>query len=150
MLGAIAYNTIYSKISFVSNPGFYKNAGKWLLALSVGLIFLFPHIDANYQLKKGLFYLFIAFAIPFIFNLTKDNRFDKFIGELSYPVYLIWGLRVDVTKYICDFFHITSENVKGIIFYTFILLASIAIHLFIEKPVEKIRTRFRKKNLAPI
>jgi len=144
MLGAIAYN-IYSKIDFKANEALYCEIGKWLLALVIGFVFFFPNIAANYEFKKGFFYLLLTVGIPFIFHLTKDNPWDKFIGELSYPIYLLWGLRIDVSKYITDYFHITSENVRGIIFYSFILLAAITIHILVEKPVERIRTHFRKR-----
>jgi len=35
-----------------------------------------------------LHYVLIAAGIPFLFKLTKDNRFDANIGELSYPIYM--------------------------------------------------------------
>ena len=84
-------------------------------------------------------------GMPLIFNLTKDNKIDRFIGELSYPIYLIWGLRIDITKIICDAFQISNENVKGVIFYGSILVLAIAIHVLVEKPVEKIRAHFRAR-----
>ena len=112
------------------------------------MVFFFPNISADYDLKKGIFYLLLATGIPFIFNLTKDNKIDRFIGELSYPIYLIWGLRIDITKIICDAFQITNENVKGLIFYGSILVLAIAIHVLVEKPVEKIRAHFRARKSA--
>jgi peptidoglycan/LPS O-acetylase OafA/YrhL len=33
-------------------------------------------------------YVLIAAGIPFLFKLTKDNRLDANIGELSYPIYM--------------------------------------------------------------
>ena len=144
MLGAIAYN-VYDKIDFNKNPALLQEIGKWFLVLVMGFIFFFPNIAANYEFKKGLFYLLLAVGMPLIFNLTKDNKIDRFIGELSYPIYLIWGLRIDITKIICDAFQITNENVKGLIFYGSILLLAIAIHVLVEKPVEKIRAHFRAR-----
>ena len=146
MLGAVAYN-LYIKINFKENNALYTEIGKFLLALILGFILFFPNITIPYEFKKGLFYLLLAVAIPFIFNLTKNNKIDRFIGELSYPIYLIWGLRIDVTKIITDYFHITNENIKGLIFYGFILIAAIVIHLLIEKPIEKIRVHFRTRQL---
>ena len=72
MLGSIAYN-IYDKINFNKNPALLLELGKWFLVLVMGFIFFFPNIAANYEFKKGLFYLLLAVGIPLIFNLTKDN-----------------------------------------------------------------------------
>lgn len=34
--------------------------------------------------------LIVSFlAVPFLFSFTKDLRYDRFIGELSYPIYLV-------------------------------------------------------------
>jgi peptidoglycan/LPS O-acetylase OafA/YrhL len=148
MMGAVAY-CFYSKIKFSSNPELYSLLGKWFTTLIIGFIFFFPNIVAGYEFKKGLFYLLLASATPFIFYYSKSNKWDRFIGELSYPMYLVWALRIDVTGPIFNFFDVTSENIKGFISYALIILMAIAIHLVVERPFEKLRARFRAKgNLA--
>jgi peptidoglycan/LPS O-acetylase OafA/YrhL len=34
------------------------------------------------------FYGFTLVALPFVFHLTRDNRLDRWLGEMSYPIYL--------------------------------------------------------------
>lgn len=145
MMGAVAY-CFYSKIKFDSNPELYKLLGKWLTTLIIGFIFFFPNISAEYEFKKGLFYLLLASATPFIFYYSKSNKWDRFIGELSYPMYLVWALRIDVVGPVVRFFNLTSESSIGIVSYGYIVLLSILIHLLVERPFEKIRARFRSKN----
>ena len=149
MLGAVAYR-IYSNINFSSNPELFKLLGKWLTTLIIALIFFFPNISADYAFKKGLFYLILASAIPFIFYYSKSNKWDRFIGELSYPMYLVWALRIDVVGPIIKFFDLTSENIVGVVTYGYIILMSVLIHLFVERPFEKIRAHFRSKNKQAI
>jgi peptidoglycan/LPS O-acetylase OafA/YrhL len=43
------------------------------------------------------FFLFFC-ALPFIFLYTKKSRLDRFIGELSYPVYIVHMLMIEVCK----------------------------------------------------
>jgi peptidoglycan/LPS O-acetylase OafA/YrhL len=43
-----------------------------------------------YGLMWGL-YLTVACMIPFLFSLTRFSQLDRFIGDLSYPVYLVHG-----------------------------------------------------------
>jgi peptidoglycan/LPS O-acetylase OafA/YrhL len=149
MLGAVAYR-IYSNIKFSSNPELFNLFGKWLSALIIAFIFFFPNISADYAFKKGLFYLILASALPFIFYYSKSNKWDRFIGELSYPMYLVWALRIDVVGPIVKFFNLTSENAIGVLTYGYIILMSILIHLFVEQPFERIRAHFRSKNKQAI
>jgi peptidoglycan/LPS O-acetylase OafA/YrhL len=149
MMGAVAYS-IYSKIRFDSNPQLFSLIGKWLTTLIIGFIFFFPNIQASYDFKKGLFYLLLASAIPYIFYYSKSMKWDRFIGELSYPMYLVWALRIDMTGPFVRYFDITSENVIGFISYSFIIGMSILIHLFVERPFEKIRARFRTQKKQTI
>jgi peptidoglycan/LPS O-acetylase OafA/YrhL len=145
MMGAVSY-CIYSKIQFDSNPQLFNLIGKCLATLIIGFIFFFPNIQASYDFKKGLFYLLLATAIPFIFYCSKSNKWDRFIGELSYPMYLVWALRIDVVGPIVRFFNLTSESAIGVVSYGYIILMSVLIHLYVERPFEKIRARFRSKN----
>ena len=142
MLGAVAYR-FYANIQFSSNPALFQLLGKWFATLIIAFIFFFPNITADYAFKKGLFYLLLASAIPFIFYYSKSSKVDRFIGELSYPMYLVWALRIDVVGPIVRFFEITSENGIGVVSYGYIILMSVLIHLFVERPFEKIRAGFR-------
>jgi peptidoglycan/LPS O-acetylase OafA/YrhL len=144
MLGAISH-AIYSKINFDQNSELLLEIGKFMLALIVSFVIFFPNISAQYELKKGVFYLLLAIGIPFVFNLCKENKFDRFIGELSYPIYLLWTIRISPVDAIIQHLQISSENTKGLIFYSFLLISAILIHLMIEKPFEKIRNKFRNK-----
>jgi peptidoglycan/LPS O-acetylase OafA/YrhL len=145
LMGAVAYR-IYSSIKFELNPDLFKLLGKWLTTLIIAFIFFFPNISVDYAFKKGLFYLILASAIPFIFYYSKSNKWDRFIGELSYPMYLVWALRIDLVGPIVKFLNLTSENAIGVVTYAYIILMSVLIHVFVERPFEKIRSRFRSKN----
>jgi hypothetical protein len=54
--------------------------------------------------------------------------------------------RFAAIKPIIKFFDLTSENVVGVVTYGYIILMSVLIHLFVERPFEKIRAHFRSKN----
>jgi peptidoglycan/LPS O-acetylase OafA/YrhL len=44
-------------------------------------------------------YIPFAIALPFVFALTKNWRFDRELGELSYPLYLIHGMILGLAFY---------------------------------------------------
>jgi peptidoglycan/LPS O-acetylase OafA/YrhL len=142
MLGAMAYS-LYKKIRFDSNPELFQNLGAIMLTLVVGYIFFFRNIAANYEFDKGIFYLMLAAFIPFIFYLSKDNKFDQFIGNLSYPIYLLWGLRIDITPKIMSLLNSQNQDIEGLVRYSSITIMAVAIYFLIEKPMERIRDRFK-------
>lgn len=76
-----------------------------------------------------LVFLFI-FMVPVLFELTKKNRIDRFIGEFSYPMYLAHPL----------FFFYFHMGVVETLIYT--LIVSVLIVTLLEKPVDAFRHRF--------
>jgi peptidoglycan/LPS O-acetylase OafA/YrhL len=88
--------------------------------------------------------------IPFIFYLSKDNKFDQFIGNLSYPIYLLWGLRIDLTPKIMSWIGSQNPDIEGLVRYSLVTIMAIAIYLIIEKPIERIRDRFKVHTLKPL
>lgn len=81
-------------------------------------------------------------AIPILFSLTRNNRFDVELGNLSYPVYLVHGLILDSAPGVVR--HTIGElnnSVLVMIVVSIILLASIFLYVAIEKPINEIRQR---------
>lgn len=48
-----------------------------------------PFIPVRGQIKAWPYYALTTVTIPFLFAETKRWRWDRWIGELSYPIYLI-------------------------------------------------------------
>jgi len=86
-------------------------------------------------------YLFIfPLFVPSLFQLTKNNRIDRFLGDLSYPLYM--------THYIIlKYFWSIGTDLKWLGTYvTFSsVAAAILIHWFLERPVDRYRYNFAKK-----
>jgi peptidoglycan/LPS O-acetylase OafA/YrhL len=66
----------------------------WFIGLAVqnGVLMESPADWSIDRPKFWLLYVAFALAIPFIFQATKRWRFDREIGELSYPLYLVTAL----------------------------------------------------------
>lgn len=61
----------------------------WVVALAtLALVVCQPMLGLPNEAGRWLIYIAIACAIPFIFHAFKDNAIDRWIGELSYPMYL--------------------------------------------------------------
>lgn len=92
------------------------------------------------------FYLVFAMSVPMVFAATRDHRFDRAMGELSYPLYLVHGI------------------VQGAIFFKFgapqghvgwaitavsaSVFVAILLRILIERPVESRRRRRNRVTLA--
>ncbi len=97
------------------------------------LFFQFIPINAKPMI---LYYIIVFLAIPSLFKLTKNNKFDRFLGELSYPLYLCHFLIIDI------FAQTIKVNHQYLGLYTLILSVPVAIiaYYIIQKPIEKLRT----------
>lgn len=82
-------------------------------------------------------YAVVALTVPWIFNAFRDNRWDRWIGDLSYPVYLSQLIVIGMV--------LTYKPPFGI-WWAFggTFAISIAVMLLIERPVD----RWRQKRLA--
>jgi len=140
--GALAYK-LYVKLKPASLSTI---TGAGLLILMTGFILICPIFGQR-------FYFFTAFtlALPFIFNVTRENKWDRLIGELSYPLYMIHWFMLTVCKAL---FSLPKIHLQGVpllvVTVSSCVIASILIVLVIELPMEKWRaSRFKKATQPP-
>jgi peptidoglycan/LPS O-acetylase OafA/YrhL len=84
-------------------------------------------------------------ALPFAFNFSRTFAFDRYVGELSYPIYIshlfvlefltgrCWGHPADQAKGYIEIFVLA-----------FSLLLSIILVQFVEKPIDHLRHRLAR------
>lgn len=84
-------------------------------------------------------YVTLSLAIPTLFALTKKNNFDKFLGDLSYPIYI---LHMPIALIIAWALDIQHAPAVSLLF--FVMCASVLVVLFVERPIDRFRYRFFK------
>jgi peptidoglycan/LPS O-acetylase OafA/YrhL len=81
-------------------------------------------------------------SIPILFDLTRKSRFDIALGNLSYPIYIVHMLIISVAFAIL---HHTNAKINGSVIASIVivavLVASMALYLVVEKPVDEMRQR---------
>lgn len=82
-LGIIAYH-IYKKISKIQNLEY----SKYVYIYIVLFLICYSIIPINESFKYILFLSNFFLALPFIFLLSKKWKKDRYIGDLSYPMYI--------------------------------------------------------------
>ena len=88
LLGALGYR-FYLRIKNLDIRKLSR-AITFLLITSTVLFQFFPDLlfPSHFSLKYCTYYLFVVVSIPFAFAYSKDNRLDRYLGELSYPIYI--------------------------------------------------------------
>lgn len=95
-------------------------------------VLAYPHLPA--RLAWPGFLLLVAAASPAVFAWTRASRLDRFLAELSYPVYLVHFL------VIACFEEVDPEyGLAPVVLAT--LLAALALRGLIEAPVDRWRRR---------
>lgn len=113
----------YDKKRFM---GFFS----WAALLIV--LFFYNRIDQKSALS--LMAVTLVLAMPFIFNLAKDNKIDRFLGNISFPIYMVHFVIIEL---IDDYIH---EYSLWIILPP-VFVTALAVYHGIEKPVDRWRQR---------
>ena len=143
-LGALAYYG--SRLIKQSKYSFNIGVGAFLLIIfyiinfdNIPVLFLNTTVFSGQHLQ---FYTLLLCSIPYIFYISKNNFIDRYIGELSYPIYLCHILVISIVSYLPKMTHSVAYNV---IIYT--VLLSALINHYLQNPIERI---FKKKSKVPV
>lgn len=92
---------------------------------------------------RWITYFIIALTTPFIFNAFKDNAVDRWVGDLSYPIYLVQLLTIGLV------FTYEPPYALWVAIVSTILL-SIVVLVLVEHPIDRWRQRRASaKRVAP-
>jgi peptidoglycan/LPS O-acetylase OafA/YrhL len=101
-------------------------------ALLIASILFLPLVPLPAEALRWIVYLAVALGTPMAFSLTRDNAVDRWIGELSYPIYLSQLFTVGLV--------LTMEwPWPGWTAILLTLALSAAIMMLIERPVDRWR-----------
>ncbi len=131
ILGSIAYQ--FYKIIY--NLKFSPQIGYVFLVLCIIGVFGVGEIDIQLKYKSLFFYILIFCSIPFIFTALKDNTIDRYIGELSFSIYISHHLIVSIFRsFFYNHFHWISYYGYTVVIAS--LLLAIVFQRVIIKPME--------------
>ncbi len=135
VLGMLAHRALPLAERLPWWTGYVVNAA--LLAM---LIFL-PMTKPDPEMGRWMVYLGVAVASPFVFNTFKDFAWDRWIGDLSYPIYL---------SHLAVIGMVLTFNLPEPVWTTIgaTLALSILIKVLVEQPVDKWR-QARARRLPP-
>jgi peptidoglycan/LPS O-acetylase OafA/YrhL len=98
------------------------------------LIF-FNYLPGPYAFRQWGFYVAFTVSLPYMFIWSKTQRLDRFVGELSYPIYISHHL-------ICSIL-ITFVGLQGSLFGLVAtgasVLVALALQILIQTPIDRFR-----------
>lgn len=138
ILGMLAYRAYAGP-----NPDFWLSLSRYSAALMIPLLAFndqlpFPEGDG---LRVFGTLGVVALSLPYIFDRTKDNAHDHFVGELSYPLYLC-HLVVNFAMFASGVPFTASTVWVSICVNIFV---AIALVVFVEHPTTAWRRRMSEK-----
>lgn len=134
--GSLAYR--YYKV--IENKVISNAIGYVLLATCIFVLFTIAEINIEEQLINSIFYLFLLCSLPYIFKAFKNSAIDRYIGELSFSIYICHHLVLCLYR---DYFF-SHKNMM--VYYGYLavfstLVLSIIIQQTLVKPIERYRAQ---------
>lgn len=134
LLGGMAYRG--SKLWTVE-----QRQQKWATAIVIAMLVLYPAIKVPETVKNVIVVLVFAAFIPPIFDFSKSNRLDGFVGNLSYPLYISHWLVIMVAK---RFFGAVDTFPLAAMTLAVSVAFALALSLAVDTPVQHVRARIRE------
>jgi peptidoglycan/LPS O-acetylase OafA/YrhL len=101
------------------------------------VLFMYNRINSKYAL--ALLTVTLVVTMPFIFNFLKDNRIDRFLGNISFPIYMAHFLIIEFVDDYVDEYSIWTLLPP-------VLFVALSIYYGIERPID----RWRQARVKPV
>jgi peptidoglycan/LPS O-acetylase OafA/YrhL len=127
LLGSIGYILYRKYLHKVSIPNFLSLS---MFIFIVAFTVVFTKFPFRYAYPL---YIFCTFSfMPFLFKYTKEFKWDRWVGELSYPLYITHMLVLNISK-VLQINHLNVATIIGSI------ALSILLNKFVGNRVERMR-----------
>jgi peptidoglycan/LPS O-acetylase OafA/YrhL len=153
LLGSLAYH-LYARVktrAAARSIGVAVGVAIALFALASiwreGGVLMIDRVRGYDTAPLWLAYVALALSLPFLFAASKSNPLDRWIGELSYPLYLVHGLTIGL---VFGKLHRPAGNFAweaGVVLLS--VAAAIAMFMLVDRPVDAWRhRRFTRRRRA--
>ncbi len=116
-------------------------AGQLLQTMLYGallaVVLLYYQFFKDTYLKQAALFSSMALLIPFAFEVSKASRADRFLGNLSYPIYISQSL---VLKFVVAkrFPKVIDVGFTSLVI---VVLLALLLNILVVEPIEKIKAR---------
>jgi peptidoglycan/LPS O-acetylase OafA/YrhL len=104
----------------------------------VSWIVLFQFPNWSFEVKQCFSILLTALATPWIFYLTRHVYWDRVLGELGYPIYIVHVTIGQVSDRVLEQL---GWSERGLVLLVLTLPASWLIYRFVDQPIDAMRQK---------
>jgi len=134
-VGIISYKLSACVVSYAQL--FLGHHTAWLTYVVSVAFLLFVPVVKN-RLFEGIFLVSSIFLVPMLFKVTKYNKTDRFLGNLSYSIYCVHMLMFELSRTVIGKLHLSYALLPAFVLISSII-ASIALYHFVEARIDQIR-----------
>jgi peptidoglycan/LPS O-acetylase OafA/YrhL len=135
LIGALAYR-VYKLPTIGFDGRSYRLFAIAILCLAA--VLLINRWHGGSRIASVAFWALAVGAIPFLFRTTMDKTIDRYLGELSYPIYICHFLVIWFLDAVTTF---GSSVTRGSSIIVMTLIVSAALYQAIDRPVDAWRHR---------
>jgi peptidoglycan/LPS O-acetylase OafA/YrhL len=138
VVGMLGYRSFAATNKFASVP---KAISLGIFLIPLAFMLCYSQIGIPQQHKLWMFLAAMGVATPFAFKVSANWKWDRLVGELSYPIYLVHLLVIFVIELSVG--HRIRESASPFMMMAAAVFGSIflaaVIHFLVERPVERKR-----------
>ncbi|MDC0948167.1 acyltransferase [Gammaproteobacteria bacterium] len=146
ILGMLTHR-VYQRLCI--NGIHYMRGISWIIFPVVLLIsFMYQSLLTTFNSSLVFEWLYLAvftIALPFIFATSKHNRLDRWLGEFSYPLYIVHVLVIKFVSSAFALFSLQLDPVPWVVLLS--LMSSYFLIAYIDQPTQK-RYKWGRSNDA--
>lgn len=140
LLGSLSYYLFRdSKIKMTKN--------KFYLIYILIILYTLCYAYLPFIGRSLIYFTIISLSLWFVFDKTKNNKIDRFLGEISYPIYCSHFFILQYVFFKNNLFDHQNLNFLNSLTLMFIIVfISTIIYLLIQFPVDRYRKSFKKNS----
>jgi peptidoglycan/LPS O-acetylase OafA/YrhL len=143
LLGALSHQVVlplYKKVFASGNIEKYSAFATYSLIFITLVFWLIPVSPLK---KSAVLFAIFFVAMPLTFLFQSKRDWDKWVGDLSYPIYICHMLVIYVVSFFMERFGIQDTVALSLTSVVFTICISVALNIYVGKPVEALRNKFR-------
>lgn len=143
LLGVVSHQFV---LPFYRNIFLKKKIDKYSVLSTLFLILItlvFSMIPINGVLKSAMLFGVFFLLMPLAFLFQSKRNWDKWMGDLSYPIYICHMLIIYVTESFIVKIDAESSIFIGLFVAIISVILSIVLKIYIGDPVEAVRNKIR-------
>lgn len=139
LLGAASHQLVAPRLRRLVAAPRWRHLALAVLCVGIGGA---PWMSSDWRLAvlAGLF----VFTMPLLFALQRASRMDQMLGDLSYPVYVVHMLVLQVVDVGMHHFSLSHPLGHALLGVMISLVAAFLLNRWVGEPVERLRDRRRR------